>query len=172
MGPVIGGALARPCVVYPSLFPQGTIWDRFPYLLPNLFSAICVLLGVTIGILFLEETHAEKKKQRDPGLELGDYLISRLAWNPFKTRAAPPSKGEEEPLLVDVDEQLPGYQTRENSPPPHLTSMPAPDPHETLDLDSSAAVSQGRMEPESRPEPRTFTRPVLFNIVSYGILAL
>ena len=73
---MIGGALARPCISYPDLFPRGTIWDRYPYLLPNLFSAATVFVGLVVGLLFLEETHAEKKLQRDRGRELGNRITS------------------------------------------------------------------------------------------------
>ena len=54
IGPAIGGALARPCISYPQFFAKGTIWDRFPYLLPNLFSAATVFIGVIVGLLFLQ----------------------------------------------------------------------------------------------------------------------
>ncbi|XXG98554.1 2,5-diamino-6-(ribosylamino)-4(3H)-pyrimidinone 5'-phosphate reductase [Hypoxylon texense] len=119
IGPMIGGALARPCISYPSLFPPGTIWDRYPYLLPNLFSAFIVLIGVVNGILFLEETHAEKKTKPDRGLRLGNWILSGL---PIFRKCAE-SRDEKTKLaemeaqpLIDHDEQLPGYRTNENSP--------------------------------------------------------
>jgi hypothetical protein len=42
------------------MFPKGTIFEKFPYLLPNFVCTVIVLCGLVIGILFLEETHAEK----------------------------------------------------------------------------------------------------------------
>ena len=57
LGPALGGALAQPCDSYPTLFARGSIFDRFPFLLPNLVCAIILAFGVLIGILFLEETH-------------------------------------------------------------------------------------------------------------------
>lgn len=170
IGPAIGGALARPCVVYPSIFPKGTIWEQFPFLLPNLFSAICVFFGVIIGILFLEETHEERKEGRDRGLELGNYLVSRFTWCHVKSQNAQQTKDEEEPLLPDDDEQLPRYQTAENSP--QLMSTRVQNPPETLDLNLTDRVARQSARPESSFKSRTFTRPVLFNIISYGVLAL
>lgn len=170
VGPMIGGALARPCISYPSLFPAGSIWDKYPYLLPNLFSAFIVLIGVVNGILFLEETHCEKKLKRDRGLELGNWILSGL---PIFRKCAESrdeksklAEMEAEPLL-DHDEQLPGYQTNENSPEnsPRLRSASVPSiSWETLDLESG-------QEELNLGISRIFTRPVVLNIVSFGILA-
>lgn len=172
VGPIIGGALARPCISYPWLFSPGTIWDRYPYLLPNLFSALIVLIGVVNGFLFLEETHAQKKMQRDRGLELGDWISSKIT--SFRKCAEPrdekskfSDRDEIQPLL-DHDEQLPTYQTNENTPAnsPRLRSASvATITQDTLDLSKSKdCVGVGISQ--------TFTRPVVLNIISFGILAL
>src|SRR5580700_6666036 len=71
LGPSLGGALAQPCISYPGIFPPGSIFERFPYLLPNLVCTVIVSCGVVIGVLFLEETHSEKKYRRDVGIEAG-----------------------------------------------------------------------------------------------------
>ena len=166
---MIGGALARPVDAFPSIFPPGSIWDRFPYLLPNLFSAICVFCGVVIGILFLEETHAEKKLRRDHGVELGNRLISRLPWT---SRKSLKGKAVEEQALLDPEEQLPVYRSTENSP---LLSSTADgsDTVERLDLrDSKATRAADPNRKPVKPVTTIFTRGVVLNIVSYGILAL
>lgn len=179
VGPMIGGALARPCISYPELFARGTIWDRFPYLLPNLFSAITVFVGVIIGILFLEETHAQKKHQRDRGLELGNYLVSFVCrFGKCRYRERTPEKqglleGEHSAGYYqehgvgdgcldtaannasDSEEALPAYRSQDSSP--KLLPQPDAQPAETA---SSPA-----------PESKIFTKPVIMNIVSYGILA-
>ncbi|EFY93474.1 MFS multidrug transporter, putative [Metarhizium acridum CQMa 102] len=176
IGPMIGGALARPCISYPDTFPPGTIWDRYPYLLPNLFSAATVFVGVIIGFLFLEETHTAKKQQRDAGRELGDRLVDLVAKVPLCGRLGRPA--EKKSLLVnngvmgynttttgssglsDADEPLPVYQSRECSP--NLAPQ--------SDADPEAASDSGRRELENRPLV-IFTKPVIMNIMSYGILA-
>ena len=76
LGPFVGGALARPCFSYPDLFPPGTIFEQFPFLLPNLACTSVVVLGVLVGFLFLEETHHEKKYERDVGLEMGKLIVA------------------------------------------------------------------------------------------------
>ncbi|PKS09034.1 hypothetical protein jhhlp_003647 [Lomentospora prolificans] len=160
IGPMIGGALARPCISYPDLFPRGTMWEKYPYLLPNLFSAVAVCCGVVIGLLFLEETHAGKKSRRDPGIELGKRISQ---WLSTKTCQATGRKAEKQPLLDDYEE-LPGYETTENSP--QLISSPGSGAPEPLDLESSGAVLS-----QTQTGNQIFTKPVILNIISYGILA-
>lgn len=163
---MIGGALARPCISYPDLFARGTIWDRFPYLLPNLFSACTVFVGVIIGILFLEETHAAKKNHRDRGREMGDYIASKFSSirglscgnrTPEKQRLL-----REECFSADEssdDECLPQYQSQHCSP--KLAPQADPEPVEAVPHQVPSA-----------PPAKIFTKPVIMNIVSYGILAL
>ncbi|KAK3307034.1 major facilitator superfamily domain-containing protein [Chaetomium strumarium] len=157
VGPMIGGALAKPVESLPSVFAPGSIWDRFPYLLPNLFSAICVSVGVVIGVLFLEETHAEKKLCRDRGRELGNYLLSLLPGRSDKSKGKlPASDGEGQPLLMET-ESLPGYLTGKVSAGPSSASGSSQE--ELTDAE------------EAKPVTGIFTKPVLTIIASYGILA-
>ncbi|KAF9783643.1 hypothetical protein IL306_008589 [Fusarium sp. DS 682] len=173
VGPMIGGALARPCISYPEIFARGTIWDRYPYLLPNLFSAATVFFGVIIGLLFLDETHAEKKAQRDRGRELGDYLAS---WFGGVTKCNGRGRSPEKQALLGgkqnvqylstsvrpgsahSDEALPAYRSQENSP----RLAPQPD---------TQSLNEVPLEPVVVRKPKTFTKPVIMNIISYGILA-
>ncbi|KAI1115351.1 MFS general substrate transporter [Nemania sp. NC0429] len=169
IGPMIGGALARPCVSYPSLFTPGTIWDRYPYLLPNLFSALIVLVGVVNGFLFLEETHSQKKMERDRGLELGNWVLSkftgfRKCTEPRDEKSKLTDRDDEMQPLIDHDEPLPTYRTNENTPvssPRLRTASVSTIPQDTLDLRSHVGVGF----------TRTFTRPVVLNIISFGIVA-
>lgn len=169
VGPMIGGALAKPVENLPAFFPPGGIWERFPYLLPNLFSAICVFIGLFIGILFLEETHAEKRFQRDRGLELGNYLLSRLPCN--RIRSTKGKVPEEQPLLFEVDEPLPGYLTTQTSS--NLSSMTTPAERDSLDLEASPGQgNRGRTIKSEKTPGKTLTRSIILIIASYGILAL
>ncbi|PKX93778.1 MFS general substrate transporter [Aspergillus novofumigatus IBT 16806] len=79
IGPAMGGALAQPCQNYPGLFQRHTIFDSFPFLLPNLVCVVVLVFGVIVGFLFLEETHPEKRYRRDPGLELGNWLVAQCS---------------------------------------------------------------------------------------------
>ncbi|KAM6533699.1 hypothetical protein FALCPG4_006663 [Fusarium falciforme] len=173
VGPMIGGALARPCISYPEIFARGTIWDRYPYLLPNLFSAATVFVGVIIGLLYLDETHAEKKTQRDRGREIGDYLAKLFG---RVTKCNGRGRAPEKQALLDgerrvsygsrhgssssdeEDEALPAYQSQESSP--RLAPM-----------DDTRSLESQPLEPIVQEKPKTFTKPVIMNIISYGILA-
>ena len=167
---MIGGALAKPVDTLPSVFAPGSLWDRFPYLLPNLFSAICVSLGVVIGLLFLEETHAEKKKGRDRGVEFGNYLLSYLPGASAEGKGRSPAKtAEEQPLLFETEESLPGYLTNRATAGP--SSAPGTPEQEAVDFEE-ACGGQASNQDSSRPVARIFTRPVVTIIASYGILAL
>jgi hypothetical protein len=163
---MIGGALAKPVENLPAVFAPGSLWDRFPYLLPNLFSAICVFIGVIIGLLFLEETHAEKKQGRDRGVELGNYLLSLLPGGSGTARARSPAKdAEEQPLLSEAEELLPGYLTEGS-----LANRPTTSEQELIEQDEDA--SRSGFKPETKPTTKIFTKPVVTIIASYGILAL
>ncbi|RMJ17886.1 hypothetical protein CDV36_002473 [Fusarium kuroshium] len=173
IGPMIGGALARPCISYPEIFARGTIWVRYPYLLPNLFSAATVFIGVVIGLLFLEETHAEKKTERDRGREIGDYLANLFS---RVTKCNGRGRAPEKQALLDgerhvsygsrhgssssdeEDELLPAYQSQESSP-------------RLAPQDDTRSLESQPLEPIVQEKPKTFTKPVIMNIISYGILA-
>jgi hypothetical protein len=74
IGPVIGGYLAQPVKNYPCLFHEGTIWDKFPYLLPNLVVVMFLLSSCTLGLFCLEEVHPEFRDQVD----IRWILVSRI----------------------------------------------------------------------------------------------
>jgi len=165
---MIGGALAVPCNWAPSIFRPGSIWDDYPYLLPNLFSAFAVICGVCVGILFLEETHSEKKKQRDRGLELGQRLRKYLCQYVWTARAGRETLKDETQPLLQPGEQLPAYSTNQRPPTTRTiseTSLPRP-------LILPAATTKKSLFARHFGFPsRTYTLPVIFNIVSFGILA-
>ncbi|KAM0328212.1 hypothetical protein ACHAQA_005620 [Verticillium albo-atrum] len=146
---------------YPNIFLPGTIWEKYPYLLPNLFSAAAVCCGVIIGLLFLEETHPERKHRRDAGVELGKRITSWMSSNNCQLTAR---RAEKQALLEE--EQLPGYRTSENSP--QLSTTSAPELSDSLDLN---APSSSASDAGSEMKSKIFTKPVVLNIISYGILA-
>lgn len=59
IGPCIGGTFADPHDAWPSLFPKGSLFDRYPYLLPNLICSFLLLLSIILGAFLLEETHPD-----------------------------------------------------------------------------------------------------------------
>lgn len=168
--------MADPVKNYPSFFSTGTIWERFPYLLPNLICGLVVILGLAIGILFLEETHEVKKQRRDVGQELGRWMIERISAR-FHRHAslhayskiveASPSKTV---ALVSAGR-------------PERTSMhkallhPSASTRSSRSLDSADEVCINAEDEISSEKPqhslgRTFNQQVCLNILAYGILAL
>ncbi|CAM1511375.1 Fc.00g088880.m01.CDS01 [Cosmosporella sp. VM-42] len=59
IGPSIGGLFADPHQTWPESFPIGSLFERFPYLLPNLLCAFLLLVSIVLGIFLLEETHPD-----------------------------------------------------------------------------------------------------------------
>ncbi|OAQ63174.1 MFS transporter [Pochonia chlamydosporia 170] len=59
IGPCIGGTFADPHESWPVLFPKGGVFDRFPYLLPNLLCAALLLVSIVLGFFLLDETHPD-----------------------------------------------------------------------------------------------------------------
>ena len=162
--------MAQPCDSYPELFPRGSIFDRFPFLLPNLVCAVILACGVLIGILFLEETHGEKRHRRDLGLELGGWILShwRRKQEPphISDKACAANLRETVSLLIEDDEP-PGYRTTEGTPPRLSSRSQSPS---AAHLDLNIRVKEGlRRRPVAAQ--KAFTRQVILNIVGYGILA-
>ena len=169
LGPAIGGVLAQPCDSFPTLFPRGTIFDQFPFLLPNLVCAIILSSGVVVGVLFLEETHEELKNRQDLGIEAGRWLLgffqTKVTHQPIADKAGEAKLQEDCPLLED--EEPPGYTTTEGSPCPPSTPFQSPS--------TTAADLRLKMGKKSKVKPRgvrkAFTKQVLLNITSVGLLA-
>lgn len=161
--------MAQPCDSYPTLFARGSIFDRFPFLLPNLVCAVILALGVLIGILFLEETHEKKRYRRDIGLEIGDWITRRCRIQEschFSDKAGDAHLVEAESLLFEDDEP-PGYRTTDGTPRQQVSRSQSP---------SNAALGPTRRDKEglqlkSNGARKVFTRQVILNIVGYGILA-
>ncbi|KAI0383261.1 major facilitator superfamily domain-containing protein [Hypomontagnella monticulosa] len=87
IGPVLGGVLANPSVLYPSIFPANSIWTTYPFILPNLVVALLQLVSLIVVFLFLAETHPHLAGQSDIGLRLGTSLLSYLPGHAYKTSA-------------------------------------------------------------------------------------
>ncbi|KAF8902998.1 major facilitator superfamily domain-containing protein [Mucidula mucida] len=64
IGPIIGGALARPADQFPSLFGNSQFLKDYPYFLPCAIPATFTVVAWTITFLFLEETVKQPKSFR------------------------------------------------------------------------------------------------------------
>ena len=60
VGPAVGGFLARPAVQYPKVFGDSALLRQFPYLLPNLFTALVAVIALVLVFLYFPETLPSK----------------------------------------------------------------------------------------------------------------
>lgn len=153
IGPAMGGALAMPCESYPWLFPRGGLFDRYPFLLPNIVCVAILMFGITTGILFIEETHPDMKHSRDIGRKTGEYLIEKFCGSRSKFSLGDKAGSQSTCTEVDHSDPPPGYRTNENSP-----------------LLSSTDPESIRVK-EDRSFGAAFDRQIIFIIIGYGIVA-
>ncbi|KAI7286306.1 MFS general substrate transporter [Hortaea werneckii] len=137
-GPTIGGALANPLGVKPGeVIKDPTLFQRFPYALPNLVSACFFAIGITNGLLFLEETLETKKGKRDYGRVVGEKITGLVKSRVLKVEeilhlrssSSAREEAETEPLLKpqEDEEAAPNNDSaKSTSPPPELREIMTP----------------------------------------------
>ncbi|KAF2840170.1 MFS general substrate transporter [Patellaria atrata CBS 101060] len=166
IGSGLGGTLANPVQSYPTTFQEGSIFDKFPYLLPNLVCTCVVVFGLIVGFLFLEETHEDKRGRTDYGLELGNLIlrlfVDRISEQPISEKDA---YLEETVAFLGGDERSLSYRATEDSTLLTCAEVLALDPPEN-DLIMSNNMT------EKTNTRAAFTPQVILNIISYGVLAL
>ena len=158
IGPAMGGALAMPCEAYPWLFPRDSLFDRYPFLLPNLVCVGILLLGITNGFLFLEETHPELQHRRNLGHELGDFLSTKLMTKMGRSTGAKHASFSASSKLSLDGVPPPGYRSTEASPLLHPKT-------------NATSLETGCAEKPSRALTKTFNKQIMLIIGAYGILA-
>ena len=157
IGPTIGGALAMPC---DNLgFRRGGVFDEYPFLLPNLFCFGILLVGIVVGILFLEETHADKKYEPDLGRKLALVMFrnGNQTQNQRSSQKSPYGLQDDMPVFHH-EEPPPGYRSTESSPLLRSAS--------TTEIDAEML-----REKELRGMSKTFSRQVILIVVAYAFLA-
>lgn len=117
-----------------------------------------------IGILFLEETHEDKKHDKDRGLELGQWLLSKV-WMQDSAKA-----------FTDKDEPLDELRSLLEGHGPRMYRSTDSSPTLCSSRSSIAEPPTYYLEEDvedTAPKIRdAFTKQVCLNIVGYGILAL
>ncbi|KAF2196800.1 MFS general substrate transporter [Delitschia confertaspora ATCC 74209] len=162
IGSSLGGVLAEPVKNYPTLFAPGSVFETYPYLLPNLVCTAVVIFGLGVGILFLEETHEDKRHERDRGLEAGKWIVARIIGH------------EPEKPFTDKDGYLDEFQSmlENHSPCEYRSTSSSP----TLCSSRTSMADPPPYSLEKTPAPTwkvrdIFTKQVILNIIGYGILA-
>jgi hypothetical protein len=116
-----------------------------------------------VGILFLEETHEDKKYNRDRGREIGQWLLNKV-W-----------KREGYVALEDKDESLDEMRSMLEGHSNHAYRSTDSSPTLCSSRSSISDPPPYSLEKDSQPTPdvRTaFTKQTCLNIVAVGILAL
>ncbi|PLW29722.1 hypothetical protein PCASD_15587 [Puccinia coronata f. sp. avenae] len=107
VGPIIGGYLSLPAQQYPSLFGGSALLTEYPYFLPCLAGGLLNIAALILGIFFMEETLATKKKT--PG------SASTLASN-ARTDYGTMSTTDPD-ALEPIDAVMPAAPTKPTKPP-------------------------------------------------------
>lgn len=167
IGAGIGGVLSDPVKSYPDFFDSNGLFGKYPYLLPNLVCTAIVVLGLVVGLLFLEETHEDKRSRTDPGLKAGQWILDNLIF--WRSKGSAPKVGylEETLLFLGHDEN---EKLKFNS---GTCSIHAPIADTPLSSIVAAEISDTKSH-ASKPFSwrQGFTKQVKLIILSYGILAL
>jgi hypothetical protein len=168
IGAGLGGVLSDPVKSYPDFFDSNGLFGKYPYLLPNLVCTAIVVLGLFVGLLFLEETHEDKRGRTDLGLKAGQWLLDNLMF--WKSKDSAPKVGYVEETLSCLADDDENEKPRFNSV---LQSTHAPTV-DTTPLHIVAAEMSDTKSHASKPFSwhQGFTKQVKLIILSYGILAL
>jgi hypothetical protein len=137
-----------------------------------------VVCGLIVGILFLEETHEDKKDRRDLGLELGGAILGI-----FRSKGSVAEDSMEKECLIQ-HEKHPGYSSADSTPRPSSSRSSVSGDSTVCEsiLSSPASIeSEDTIYERERSFPpvkkklswrQGFTRQVILSIVGYGVLAL
>ena len=130
------------------------MFERYPFLLPNLVCVSILGCGLIVGLLFLQETHAEHKHKRDWGVELSVKLFGKFV----NTRQL---EQEQEKGQAHTSDEVKGLL--ENTSYSNRNSEAGSTRPSLLDV---------RLP---RPSPmgarKAFTWQVIMNVVAYGVIA-
>lgn len=158
---MIGGFLADPAVLYPSLFPSNSVWTTYQYLLPNLAVAGLQATSFIVALMSLPETHPQLSSYFDLGLSIR-RLLSRL------------SGGR---LFQDGSRYIPLKGQRQFTPTSQAQSQQDADEngemhHELKDMSDleEPSESPGDLGCERKPT-KAFTTQVILQIISVSLLA-
>ncbi|KAK6539267.1 hypothetical protein TWF694_009502 [Orbilia ellipsospora] len=159
-GPIVGGFLSEPAKKYPRFFPEGGFFDRHPFALPNLFTAVILFNAALFNILFLEETLVGQRHRYDPGRIIGKkieaWLGSLLSYLGIDTEESQ----KHAPLL---------HQDEETA---HLNRS-APTYSTIKSTSSNNDLYTKQKHPNaSLPWSQVLTRQSVYNIVVYFLIAI
>jgi MFS family permease len=167
IGPILGGVLADPAGTYPNVFgpnsffggKTGVRWMMYwPYLTPNLASAVIVFMALMLIFFGLEETLDGVKDKPDPGRAIGKRLL-RVAcfWRTGRSH-------DTYSRLNTTDEPHSANAEQHDS---LLSNADSPDTH---DVEDNPKPEQPKPKPKPKkklPFRRIWTPNVLFTLLAH-----
>jgi MFS family permease len=105
LGPIIGGFLADPAKNYPEYFGKSTFFLKYRYALPCFVGAIFPIIGIVVGILFLEEV------SRDVNGSVVDLPLTAIFEQSLPNTKRRKSLGDNESGDTQVKQELPGVRS-------------------------------------------------------------
>ena len=157
LGPVVGSTLVNPSERFPDVFLKGSIWDRNPYLLPNVVIVLLFALNFILGSCLLKETR--------PCLDRYKH-----SWAELRTKVA----GLFPYILSRKSTSYIELEQREEDSLPLATSYVVGIPEQGSD-ELELVPTNKETDPESvrqdSSKPRTFTSQVVLQICSVSLLA-
>ena len=157
LGPVVGSTLVNPSERFPGVFLKGSIWDRYPYLLPNMFIVLLFALNFVMGSFLLKETR--------PCLDRDKH-----SWAELKSKVAglfPNVLSRKSPSYIELEQ-------REEDDLPLATTYVVGSSEQGGD-ELELVPTNKETDPDSVQQdslkPRTFTSQVVLQICSVSLLA-
>jgi len=103
IGPAVGGYLSQPATKFPTLFPAGSLFDRYAYLLPSLCITVPAILVFFIALNLPETVHNHDIEVTQDGGDVNpdDSVAGQiLRLGSRKNSQYMCSNGFEDPMLV------------------------------------------------------------------------
>jgi len=142
IGPVIGGYLADPTKSLPAIFSPGSVWETYPYLLPNLVVVLFIMLSGLLGFLFLDESHPKFRNRLDKG-----RILSQWANRCFRTIFKLPDAGGYTSLAAEeAGTPLTDGSTTRGSPTIGSQDLEAPSPSQSSPTQNTLKTSAYTMQ--------------------------
>lgn len=174
-GPAFGGFFAQPAKQYPSLFGDSWLFNKYPFLLPNLMACVFFFISVVVATLFLRETLDTKRHDRDWGLVLGEK-ISRPFSKRRRASCAHKSSSHHHGAAADHrlrQRQRASFVDAEATAPLLAPKAGASAVVNTSSSPASSSTKNHTAAAAAAPRMRdVFTRNVTINLVAYTFLAL
>ncbi|KAK3347043.1 major facilitator superfamily domain-containing protein [Lasiosphaeria hispida] len=168
IGPVLGGLLAHPVALYPSVFSEHSVWAHYRYLLPNLAVVSMQLSTMIMAVLFLRETHPNFINRHDVGLS-----ISQSFHGFFQSLLTGMRQFSYSPLRADrsghgADNAIDDYELENQGSPPAATRHLNP---AELCSENQGSRTCEEVKEEGAPPGRTFSSQIILQILSLSLLA-